>query len=78
MTLKTLQDNINKLLADNPGYSNLTVIYGTDDEDNDFHKVNNNLAPVQVHNLNEYNLELVGFKGEPGIDEKDINAIIIN
>ena len=77
-TLKQLQKDIDLLLQNHPEWANLPIIYSSDDEGNSYQKVYNELSPTQIHNLNEWNLEMVGFLGEDEIDERDINCICIN
>lgn len=77
-TLKTLQQNILKILLEHPEWGDLPLISSSDDEGNDYHKVYNDLSPAQVENIKNYSLELVGFEGEEDVDTKDINCICIN
>lgn len=77
-TLKTLQQNILKISLEHPEQGDLPLISSSDDKGNNYHKVYNDLSPAQVHNINKYSLELVGFEGQEDIATGDINCICIN
>lgn len=77
-TLRDLKNNIDELLRYHPDWENLPIIYSGDEEGNEYTKVNNDLCPTQVENINDYYLEIVGFLDDNDIDEKDINCICIN
>ena len=67
---------LQKLVDD--GYGNLFVAYASDDEGNNYQKVYATPEIAQVHNIEEYNLELVGFKGEDSITNEDLNIFLAN
>ena len=89
-TLKDLKENIEQILKEYPEWENLPLIYSADPEGNHFSFVNFEMAPLQVHSLNDdfakldY-IEVVGFfddtnpnDDERDISEKDVNCICIN
>lgn len=94
ITLQQLKINIEELLKLYPEWKDLPIISSSDDEGNSFQLIHNSLSPVQVDDINEYYLELIGCLGEPNsydneefdsednyneiISKKDINAICIN
>lgn len=78
MTLKQWMEQLNKLVQENPEVRDYDLIYSTDDEGNDFHRVISDPTLVQVENLNERSLRIVGFKGDFEINDEDCNAICIN
>lgn len=77
-TLKSLRDNIDVLIKKHPQWENLPIIYSVDDEENVHHRIHQEIAAIQVHDINEYYLEIVGYLGDEGISKKDINCVIIN
>lgn len=90
-TLLSLKKNIDELLQKYPQFATLPLVYSSDDEGNSFKKVWNDISPAQFHNIQEWELELVGFLNEDNpegkMDEdqmvddicyKDVNAIVIN
>ena len=78
MTLKNYIKYLTKIVKENPSYKDCIVIYAEDDEGNGYQEVHNMPAFLQVHDVNERDLEIVGYLGEENIDKQDINAIIIN
>lgn len=78
MKAKEFYKSLGELLQENPSYGDLELVYSTDDEGNDYHHVNNYPTAAQFHDMEEYFLELVGYKGEDTIADEDINGIIIN
>lgn len=75
--IKKLQDLVEKY----PQFSELPVIYSSDDEGNSFHTVNMTAAPLQIEDIEENYLEVTGwFLGdvEDSISIEDVNAILIN
>lgn len=72
--IKDLQD----LVKEDARNGELPLIYSIDPEGNGYNKVFQNPCLVQVEDINQYNLEIVGFIGEETINEKDCNAVIIN
>lgn len=78
MTLNKWLDTIQKLIKENPEIGDYPLIYSKDDEGNEHHKVIFDPSLAQVKDINEYNLELVGFKGDEDIYDKDCNVICIN
>ena len=85
-TLKDLKNNIDKILNKYPHWENLPLVYSIDPEGNEFHINDNDLSPMQVHDINTlYCLEVVGSFDdtnpndvERDISEKDVNCICIN
>ena len=78
ITLKQWMEQLNKLVQQYPEIGDHVLIYSIDDEGNEYHKVMSDPTLVQVHNLNERSLEIVGFKDDPDIADEDCNAICIN
>lgn len=77
-TLQSLYDNLGNLLKEYPNLASMPVIYSDDVEGNNYRIVNFEPIPVQIDDLTELDLELVGFCGEEGIYPNDCNAVIIN
>ena len=77
-TLIDLLKDITTLLTEHPEWANLPIIYSSDDEGNNYQKIHNGLSPAEIYDLNERNLDLIGFLEGDGIDERDINCICIN
>ena len=79
-TLKELSLEIDILLRENPQFGDLPIIYSSDDEGNRYQKIHQDITPAQVHNIEEWELELVGFfeEGSEEIDKKDVNCICVN
>jgi hypothetical protein len=77
-TLADLKEDIDNLLKAHPEYKDFPIAYAVDEEGNAYHKVYNSITGMQVHDLNEHELEVVGFEGAEDIDTKDINCICIN
>jgi hypothetical protein len=89
-TLKELSLEIVELLKKNPEFGDLPIIYSRDDEGNDYQAVHCTLSPLQVENIQERDLQVVGFLGskkydydtleelEEKVEIKDINCICIN
>ena len=75
-TLKDLLNDIENLIKKNPKYLDLPIIYC--DEDLNCTKIRSTILPMQIHDLEVCDLELVGFLGDYNIDERDINSICIN
>lgn len=73
-----LSDYIKQLQKLEKEYGDLPVIYASDDEGNNYHKVEGTAgSPCQVENIDDYYLERVYFED----DEEDTigyNAVIIN
>lgn len=78
ITLNQWLNSIQEMIKKNPKVGNYPLIYSTDDEGNEYHKVMFDPTLVQVHNLNERFLEIVGFKDDPDIADEDCNTICIN
>jgi hypothetical protein len=73
-TLKQLSIEIEELLKKHPESADLPVIYkGTG-----YHKIHFDITLVEIHDIKNYYLELVGFLGEEGVDIKNINGVCIN
>lgn len=79
-TVKDLLNSLNKLVEFDPKYKDLPLIYSMDDEGNGYSKVDFDAALVQVHDLNENFLELVGQYKEDSEDIalEDCNCVLIN
>ena len=84
-TLKQLRDNIDEILKKYPQWENLPLVFSSDYEGSNFYRHYNDLSPLQVHDLNDLELEVVGFfddtnpnDDERDISEKDVNCICIN
>lgn len=84
-TLRTLKENIDNILKKYPEWIDLPLCSSTDDEGNNYHKVYNDITPVQVEDINEYFLEVVDFfdDEEPddnkrGVSQHDVNCICVN
>lgn len=82
-TVKQLIKDLEEIISLKPEAANYPVIYSIDDEGNAYHKVHNNACLTQVHDINDYHLELVGFlndesEEEDNIDIRDCNCVIIN
>ena len=75
---KEFVSNINELLVNNPRFAELNVYTSIDDEGNGFIPIIMGPSPVQIHDPNSNWIEIVGYLGEKGVSEKDINGIIIN
>ncbi len=78
ITLNQWLNSIQEMIKKNPKIGNYPLIYSIDDEGNEYHKVISAPTLVQVYNLNDRSLEIVGFKDDPDIADEDCNAICIN
>jgi hypothetical protein len=79
MTFREYLKSLRELARDYPEKLDCPVIYSHDDEGNEYQKVNQFPALVQIENINEDRfLELTGFHNDTNITFKDCNAIIIN
>ena len=78
MKLKEYIEELNKFVQEYPESLELPVIYGKDDEGNAYHNVIYSPTMCQVHDIDEYYLEMVGTLGNIGIAREDCNAICIN
>jgi hypothetical protein len=84
-TLRDLKNEILEIEEKYPQWIDLPIIYSHDEEGNFYEKVYSNISPTQVHDINRYELEVVGFFDDTNpndeeryISEKDINCICIN
>lgn len=83
-TVRQLMKDLEEIIALKPEALDYPIIYSIDDEGNAYHKVVNNAALTQVHDVHDYYLELVGFlndeseEEENRIDIRDCNCVIIN
>lgn len=84
-TLKDLKNDIIEIEETYPEWMDLPIIYSHDDEGNFYQEVYSNICPVQVHDINQRELEVVGFfddtnpnDDERDISKKDVNCICIN
>lgn len=90
-TVNQLIEDLQNLVKKYPEWGNLPIGYASDDEGNSYHKIHNEVSPAQFHDIDDRNLELVGFlnednlngdildeDGEEDICYKDVNCIIIN
>jgi len=81
LRVKDLLKSLTELIKENPECADFPIIYSHDDEGNEYQRVINPPNIVQLHNPNQKsyrNLEIVGFKGEDDINDKDLNAVVIN
>lgn len=79
MTLAEYIKGLNALIKRNPIAKDLTVIYSSDEEGNEYKRVIFSPAIAQVHDIEEERwIELVGFYGEDDIEIEDCNAVCIN
>ena len=78
ITLNQWLSHVQEMIKKNPKIGNYPLIYSIDDEGSDYHKVISTPTLVQVHVINEYFLEIVGFQEDTDIAEEDCNAICIN
>lgn len=78
MKFKEYLAELNKMAKEQPDKLECEMIYSHDDEGNFYQKVHNMPAFVQVEDLTQYDLEIVGFDGDENIAIEDCNAIIIN
>lgn len=78
MKLKEYIRELNKLVIEYPEAYELPVIYSEDDEGNNYHHVIYSPAMFQVHDVNQYYLEVVGKLGDDNIAREDCNVICIN
>jgi hypothetical protein len=80
ITVNNLHAELTKLIND--GHGELICFYSSDDEGNSYKKIHNEPTLAQVENLEEWELELVGFYDEDDfseeIDKEDVNAVCIN
>lgn len=72
-TLKDLKIEIEKLLKTHPEYSNLPLVYASDDEGNSYQKVHNKPLAIEMENIKDYYLE-----PSTDYDLKTPNCICIN
>jgi len=77
-TVNELRTELDNLVLLNPDWGNLVICYSSDDEGNSYQKIHNTISPAQVHNVLDYDLEVIGYLDEEGIDKENINALIIN
>lgn len=79
MKLKKYKELLDKLITEYPQCLNFELIMSSDDEGNSYQIANFGPNLCQVHDLKTpYDLEIVGFKGDENISNKDLNAICIN
>lgn len=71
-------NELRDLIEKHPECKNYIIITSADDEGNEYRKSNYGPNLAQVHNTNDYFLEMVGFLGDENIDAKDCNTVIIN
>lgn len=84
-TLRDLKNDIIEIEETYPEWMDLPIIYSHDDEGNFYQEVYGNVCPVQVHDIKERELEVVGFfddtnpnDNERDISKHDVNCICIN
>ncbi len=82
LKFKEYVDNLNKLLADNPKYGDLDVVYSKDDEGNGFQHIYYG-PTIGIHD-GEYQGDFKQYDTDPDVDPEDtctkeeINAVCIN
>ena len=75
-TLRDLQKCINEMVEEHPEWMDFPLIYSSDDEGNEYNKVNQLPCGAKVSNINENRfLDLEHFEED---NKTDINCIIIN
>jgi hypothetical protein len=84
-TLRDLKNEILEIEETYPEWMDLPIIYSNDDEGNCYQKVYSNVCPTQVHDVKQWQLEVVGFfddtnpnDNERDISQHDVNCICIN
>jgi len=71
-----LRDYIKELQQVDEKYMDLEVVYSSDDEGNNYQKVNpGNITPCEFFSLEEYSLDLVDAEDT---EPSKYNAVIIN
>lgn len=79
MKLREYIQNLNKLAKEHPEYLDLDVIAASDDEGNDYNKVNHEPTPMFHDEDNDYYIDEDNFDDEfEGEEEFEANVICIN
>lgn len=81
LTVRDLIQSLNEMVKRSPKCLDYPIIYSHDDEGNEFQRVINKPDLVQLHDPKHpiyRNLEVVGFRGQKDISDRDLNAVIIN
>ena len=78
ITLNQWLNSIQEMIKKNPKIGDYPLIYSSDDEGNDFHKVSADPTLAQVEDTNQWSLEIVGFLGDDTIADEDCNVVCIN
>lgn len=73
ITVKQLIDHLNEMILKDKNVEDLTIIYSTDSEGNNYHHVYNEPSLTTVEDINDYDLEVVfdEYNEEP-------NCVLIN
>lgn len=72
---------LQSIVEENKEMGEMPVAYSIDDEGNGFKMINSQPVPCQIDDINEYNLEMVGYYNGDDDDEiskENVNCIIIN
>lgn len=78
-TVNDLIKDLQQLVEQDAKIGSLPIVYASDEEGNEYQKVENNVALAQVEDIEDYFLELVGYYDEDSIiDYKDVNCVVIN
>lgn len=81
-TVKDLIRDLQQLVKGNPKVADFPYIYAIDDEGNEYYRIGNEPCLLQVEDLEDYNLEIVGFydgeEGDLSVTLEDCNCVIIN
>ena len=78
MKLKEYLKYLNEFVNNDPDTLEMEIIYSSDDEGNSYHKVINLPISCQIHDLDDYYMEMVGMEGNDYIAHEDLNAVCIN
>lgn len=79
ITVERLHKELGRIIREYPNGKDFPLIFSIDDEGNGYRKIHQLAVEAQVHNLKEYDLELVGFySGDESIDKENVNCVIIN
>lgn len=78
MKLKDFLEAIQETIKDIPDSDSLEVVYSSDDEGNEYLKVNFTPTLCKVENINEDRWLETTFPEKVFVTREDVNAIIIN
>jgi hypothetical protein len=71
MKLREYLDDLNKLINSNPQTLDMEVIYSSDDEGNNYHKVIYLPSTMKAEDINSYHLEIID-------EDTNHNVVCIN